>query len=132
MLKTSAPFTTTQNLSLIKPHLKEPTLEQIHQIPIGTIHSFNRRSFLPTHESQYWLLKSGIVRTITYQEDGRVFAFGIWSEGDIFGLPLSTLNPYLVETLTPVEVISITTSEWQPSMKRSWRCGPIGGQKWSC
>lgn len=75
---------------------------------------FKRRNCLPTHGERLWLLKSGVVRTLTYQEDGSTIALGIWHTGDIVGASLSKANPYLIEALTDVEAISVAASEWQP------------------
>jgi hypothetical protein len=41
---------------------------------------FGRRAFLAAHGEHFWLLKSGVVRTLTYQDDGTTVALGIWNE----------------------------------------------------
>lgn len=92
----------------------KPYLNQFHQISVSSPAIFSRRGYLPTKREKFWLLKSGIVRTLTYQEDGTVVALGLWSAGDVVGLPLSSANPYLIEALTEVSAVSIDSSEWQP------------------
>lgn len=90
------------------------SLEQLHQIPATAVSGFSRRSYLPAHSGRFWLLKTGVVRTLTYQEDGSTVALGLWSAGDIVGRPLSAASPYLIETITEVEALAISAAEWHP------------------
>jgi CRP-like cAMP-binding protein len=90
------------------------SLEGIQVFASRTASAFSRRDYLPTHGGHFWLLQSGVVRILTYQEDGTAVALGIWQSGDIVGSPLTRAQPYLIETLTPVEAVSIRQAEWQP------------------
>ena len=93
------------------------SLEQLQQWPGAEVSTFGRRSYLSARCDRLWLLKSGVVRTMTYQEDGTAIALGLWSTGDIVGQSLSDTNPYLVEALTEVEAVSIALSDWQPAVE---------------
>ncbi|KDR58307.1 MULTISPECIES: Crp/Fnr family transcriptional regulator [Limnospira] len=90
--------------------------QEISQIPENAAsRSFNRRDFLPEESQFFWLIKKGVVRSIAYTEDNTFVCTGIWLVDDIVGKPLSRTSPYIIEALTPVKVIAIPTSSWQPS-----------------
>lgn len=84
------------NLSLLTP-LFEPETR-----------SFGRRSLLPLKANTLWKIETGVVRTITWLEDGTVVTLGLWSTGDVVGRSLCALEPYQVEALTPVEAFPIS------------------------
>jgi CRP-like cAMP-binding protein len=69
-----------------------------------TKQTFSRRGFLPCGENNLWYIQSGVVRTMTYLEDGTAVTLGIWTDGEIVGDALSTISPYIIECLTSVEV----------------------------
>jgi CRP-like cAMP-binding protein len=85
------------NLSLLTPLFEPET------------HSFGRRSLLPLRTSTLWKIETGVVRTITWLEDGTIVTLGLWSVGDVVGRSLSALEPYQIEALTPVEAFPIST-----------------------
>jgi hypothetical protein len=59
------------------------SLEQLQRWPGAEVSTFGRRSYLSARYDRLWLLKSGVVRTMTYQEDGTAIALGLWSTGDM-------------------------------------------------
>jgi CRP-like cAMP-binding protein len=73
---------------------------------------FTRRSFLPDHQNILWQIEKGFVRTFTYLEDGTTVALGLWGPGDTIGKALSKIEPYQMECLTKVEVITFPIEEW--------------------
>ncbi|HEY9808691.1 MAG TPA: Crp/Fnr family transcriptional regulator [Halomicronema sp.] len=79
---------------------------------IETEYKFNRRSLLPLRVNELWQIKSGVVRTFTWGEDGNVIHLGLWGAGDIIGKPLSKANPYNIECMTPVEAKLLPVSQW--------------------
>jgi CRP-like cAMP-binding protein len=79
---------------------------------IETEYKFNRRSLLPLRVNELWQIKSGVVRTFTWGEDGNVIHLGLWGAGDIIGKPLSKANPYTIECMTPVEAQLLPVSQW--------------------
>jgi CRP-like cAMP-binding protein len=78
--------------------------------------SFGRRSLLPLRQSTLWKIETGVVRTITWLEDGTVVTLGLWGTEDIVGRSLSTMEPYQIECLTPVKAIPISLGSWLPDL----------------
>lgn len=64
---------------------------------------FARRSLLPLRANCLWQIDKGIVRSLTWLEDGTILTLGIWGAGDVIGEALSNIKPYQVECLTEVE-----------------------------
>ncbi|WP_216351391.1 Crp/Fnr family transcriptional regulator [Leptolyngbya sp. 'hensonii'] len=51
-----------------------------------------------------WKIESGVVRSLTWDAEGRTVTLGFWGKGDVVGHPLSRMNPYQVECLTTVQI----------------------------
>ncbi|MEY3297366.1 MAG: hypothetical protein RLZZ597_626 [Cyanobacteriota bacterium] len=96
------------------PPLQGLSLEMLKRWPMSDISSFGRRNYLQARPDRLWCIQSGVVRTVTYQEDGTAIALGLWSTGDLVGPFLSKVQPYLIEALTPVDAASIALSDWHP------------------
>lgn len=64
---------------------------------------FSLRSALPIKQNSLWKIEKGAVRTLTWLEDGTTVTTGLWGPGSILGQVLSTVDPYQIECLTPVE-----------------------------
>lgn len=73
---------------------------------------FERRHHLPLLADQLWQIESGVVRTLTWTEEGALITLGLWSVGDVVGKSLSSSDPYLVECLTPVSAIPLSRNIW--------------------
>jgi CRP-like cAMP-binding protein len=73
---------------------------------------FQPRSFLPTQQNMLWKIEKGIVRSLTWHEDGTLVTLGVWGPGDVVGKPLSKIEPYEIECLTKVEVSVFAAKEW--------------------
>lgn len=76
----------------------------------GNYYCFERRVTFPIETYNIWRIETGIVRTLTWLEDGSIITLGLWGEGDLVGQALSKMNPYTIECLTAVEVIGFA---WQ-------------------
>jgi CRP-like cAMP-binding protein len=72
---------------------------------------FVRRALLPSRLDGLWQIDSGIVRTMTWLEDGTVLTLGIWGAGDVIGKALSKIDPYQIECLTPVEATLLSIED---------------------
>jgi len=80
---------------------------------------FQRREPLPLVANRIWLIEQGLVRTVTWGEDGHVTTLGLWGRGDVVGQPLSRLSPYSLECLTPVAATALVLGEtryWQDAL----------------
>lgn len=76
---------------------------------------FPSRSLLDSR-SKLWRIETGVVRSLTWLEDGTVVTLGIWGAGDIVGEALSSIQPYQLECLTKVEATPLSVEEWQPDV----------------
>ncbi len=65
--------------------------------PLGPI-TLKRGNQIP-HLSEYWIIQSGIVRTITWDEDGMISVLGIWGPGDLLHPVPINIVPYQYECL---------------------------------
>ncbi|MFB2771196.1 Crp/Fnr family transcriptional regulator [Pelatocladus sp. BLCC-F211] len=63
-----------------------------------------QRSFIPLPPNILWKIEKGVVRNLTWHEDGTLVTLGIWGPGDVIGRSLSKIEPYEIECLTKVEV----------------------------
>jgi CRP-like cAMP-binding protein len=65
---------------------------------------FECKAFLPVKSDCILKIEQGVVRTLTWDEEGRTMTLGFWGKGEIVGQPLSRMKPYQIECLTPVQV----------------------------
>ena len=72
---------------------------------------YDRRSTLPMQSDYLWRIEAGVVRTLTWLEDGTVVTLGLWGVGDVVG-NLSKMDPYQMECLTPVDVTLVPLGEF--------------------
>lgn len=85
---------------------------EIHVLTLNPVKFFTRRSLIPEEIDSLWKIETGFVRTFTYLEDGTTVALGIWGHGDVVGQPLSKLDPYQIECLTPVTATMVSLINW--------------------
>lgn len=74
--------------------------------------TFARRSLLPLERDYLWQISTGVVRTLTSNEEGTPITLGLWGPGDIAGRVLSKADPYRIECLTPVEATRLPVARW--------------------
>lgn len=74
---------------------------------------FAARSLLPMESQSLWKIETGVVRAMSWLEDGTVVTLGLWGAGDVVGKALSHLDPYQLECLTKVEAARLSTDDWQ-------------------
>jgi len=73
---------------------------------------FGPRSILPIKPNSLWKIEAGVVKTLTWLEDGTTVTLGLWGPGDIVGKALSKIDSYQVECLTQVEATVFYPHEW--------------------
>lgn len=59
---------------------------------------------VPQQSDHLWHIESGLVRTLTWNEEGDLVTLGLWGAGDSVGRLLSEVAPFQMECLSPVEV----------------------------
>lgn len=74
--------------------------------------TFSRYDLLTLQSDILWKIERGVVRTLTWSEDGKPVILGFWGSGDIVGKPLTNLEPYQIECLTSVEVTLLPSNIW--------------------
>lgn len=72
---------------------------------------FTARSLLPAKPDQIWQIKSGIVRSMTYLEDGTNVVLGIWGTGSTVGKSFSSRESYQIECVSKVEATFLPLSD---------------------
>ncbi|MEG5137731.1 MULTISPECIES: Crp/Fnr family transcriptional regulator [unclassified Microcoleus] len=75
-------------------------------------HIFSRRSHLPNRINSLWQIETGVVRTVTWLEDGTIITLGLWGPGDTIGKPISKCDPFQIECLTKVEAVLLSVERW--------------------
>lgn len=78
-----------------------------NDIDFSKWNKFNKGNIIPQTNNSLWLIKKGVVKTLTWNETGKIVILGYWGEGEVIGLPLSKANPYEAECLKTVEAICI-------------------------
>jgi len=73
---------------------------------------FSRNDCLPSRPDLLWSVEWGIVRTLTWNEEGAMITLGYWGAGDVVGQPLSGVYPFQIDCLTSVEATSIPYQQW--------------------
>lgn len=73
---------------------------------------FARRSHLPNRINSLWQIETGVVRTVTWLEDGTIITLGLWGPGDTLGKPISKCDPFQIECLTKVEATLLSADRW--------------------
>lgn len=59
---------------------------------------------VPHRSDHLWHIDKGLVRTLTWNEEGDLVTLGLWGVGDCIGRLLSEITPFQMECLSPVEV----------------------------
>ncbi|MBE9012475.1 Crp/Fnr family transcriptional regulator [Pseudanabaenaceae cyanobacterium LEGE 13415] len=85
-----------------------------HSLNQSQIRSFKRRSTIPLRQTALWRIESGVVRMVTWLEDGSTVTLGLCGAGDVVGAYLSAIDPYQIECLTEVEATPLSADEWFP------------------
>ena len=65
---------------------------------------FKRRDRISMDTCTLWQVRSGLVRTVTWNEDGEVVVLGLWSPDSVIGIPISQVQPCELQCLSAVEL----------------------------
>jgi len=86
--------------------------------------AFNRKDLLPLGSDYLWEIEQGIVRSLTWNEEGQLVTLGFWGPGDVVGRRLSRLKPYQMVCLTPVQARQIPVESYslqQALLVHTWK-----------
>ena len=73
--------------------------------PIDTVcNVFKKGDRLPSDPCYLWTIRSGIVRTLTWTDEGEVVPLGFWGADNVVGAFIAQVAPYEIECLTEVQV----------------------------
>ncbi|WP_299484928.1 Crp/Fnr family transcriptional regulator [Acaryochloris sp. IP29b_bin.137] len=59
---------------------------------------------IPRQTDHLWHIDQGLVRTLTWNEDGDLVTLGLWGAGDCVGRLLSEITPFQMECLNNVQL----------------------------
>ena len=65
---------------------------------------YKRGDRIPSAPCYLWTIRSGIVRTLTWTDDGDVIPLGFWGPDNIVGAFIAQVAPYEIECLTTVQI----------------------------
>lgn len=74
----------------------------LHIVPSQS--TFKCKEILPLEPDTLFKIESGVVRSFTWNQEGRIVTLGFWGKGDVVGHPLSRMKQYQVECLTMVQI----------------------------
>lgn len=79
---------------------------------------FNYKDSMPLRSDCIWKIEQGVVRSLTWNEEGNAITLGFWGKGDVVGQPLSRLEPYQVVCLTSVTASQLPLENYslQPAL----------------
>ncbi|MGB8698548.1 MAG: Crp/Fnr family transcriptional regulator [Thermosynechococcaceae cyanobacterium] len=67
------------------------------------VKKFPAKVFIPVQPQRLLRINKGVIRTLSYLDDGQPVVLGLWREGEVVGHSLSHVNPFYVESFTAVE-----------------------------
>lgn len=86
-------------------------------MPTAKIQTFRRREQLPLMCDRIWQIERGVIRVVTWNDNGHITTLGFWGRGDIVGQPLTRQQPCQIECLASVKAIAIPlgnySCQWQ-------------------
>lgn len=86
---------------------------EVFGIPATTFYSFSRNQILPLLTDALLQIETGVVRTVTWNEEGEMITLGYWGVQDVVGQPLSQIEPYEIHCLTDVQIRLLPKPLWQ-------------------
>jgi len=87
--------------------------------PIGETDTqlFRSGSKLPHRSDYLWVIKKGVVKSYTVNEEGSLITLGFWGAGDLVGQSISKVSPYTLQCLDKVEAIAVHRDRWDTLSK---------------
>lgn len=70
--------------------------------------TFVRRQVLPAKPHVLWRIHAGLVRTLTWNDEGDIVPVGFWGPGSLLGPEIAQVTPYEIHPLTRVEASPVS------------------------
>ncbi|MCA1992234.1 MAG: Crp/Fnr family transcriptional regulator [Coleofasciculus sp. S288] len=86
--------------------------------------AFNCKDVIPLRPGCIWKIEQGVVRSLTWDEEGTPITLGFWGQEDVVGQPLSRLELYQVVCLTPVKASQVPLESYflqQALLVHAWK-----------
>ncbi len=74
--------------------------------------SFHPQDTLPLLPDSLWYIERGVVRTVTWDDEGTIVTLGYWGAQDVVGQPIPHLEPYEIQCLTSVQASFLPKALW--------------------
>lgn len=84
-------------------------------VNLPVLRSFNRGDIVPEILGN-WVIQTGVIRTMTWDEEGSVSVLGLWGAEDLMGSITRNIEPYQSECLTPVVLSLLNDSQALPEL----------------
>ena len=84
-------------------------------VNLPVVRSFNRSDVVPAILGN-WVIQTGVIRTMTWDEEGSVSVLGLWGPGDLIGSITRNIEPYQSECLTPVVLSLLNDPQALPEL----------------
>ena len=107
-----SPPKSTINAQLIGLHSIRDRCDVVN-LPV--LRSFNRGDVVPEIPGN-WVIQTGVIRTMTWDEEGLVSVLGLWGMGDLMGSITRNIDPYQSECLTPVVLSLLNDPQALPEL----------------
>ena len=89
---------------LSNPYPLAPTMALSRATPS---YHLKRRDRISVDAHTLWQVRSGLVRTVTWGEDGEVVPLGLWPPGSVLGVPITQVEPCELQCLSAVELAQL-------------------------
>lgn len=73
-------------------------------LPLQPNYRFKRRDRISIDTCTLWQVRSGLIRTVTWNEEGEIVVLGLWGSGSVIGVPISQVEPCELQCLSKVEL----------------------------
>lgn len=72
---------------------------------------FKPRQVIPDESAGYlWCIEQGVVRTVTWDDEGDLVTLGLWGVGDCLGQRFTSMAPFQMESVSDVQVRAVPVS----------------------
>lgn len=79
--------------------------------PAPTLLPFKPKQVIPDEPAGHlWRIEQGVVRTVTWDDEGDLVTLGLWGSGDCIGQRFTSMAPFQIESVSDVQVRAVPVS----------------------